>query len=117
MMLETLQQKTKEFRQNRPSSSPSSLKEKYNNPSRTELKEDEQSALKQHFHYNRAQYSRTECEASADGHENSQANRHKKLPVVRPVNSRFPEALHYRTYCLADKSSRYDDQAFLSTTK
>lgn len=36
------------------------------------------------------------------------------MPVIHSVSDGFQEALDYRTYLLADKSSNYDDEVVIS---
>lgn len=82
-----------------------------------EPQDGEQSVRKRHARYSRERNSGTYSSLSVFRHEKACYNRNKERPVICPVNKRSRKVLDYRTHCLPDKSSHYDEKACRSVDK
>lgn len=85
-------------------------KEKYVTHLEKESKSGEQSPLKQHVQYRRAQDYGMNSALSVDHNEKTRQNHDEELKVFHLVIHGLQEELGYWTYCFLENSSHHDDQ-------
>lgn len=86
-------------------------------PSQPESDKEVLSTRKGHQRHPRARESAMECNSYVARHGKNRCIWKKDWHVICLVIDRFQEAFDYQTYCLAGKSSGYDDKVDLSAAK